>query len=79
MKLSAATKFAVNSRQPRGGTGEVRSREGLIVNYQSAESSRVESQRRSERDGTAGGGEEEEDDIPAGREGPEGLLNDVSG
>lgn len=65
MKLSAATKFAVNSRQPRGGMGEVRSREGLIVNYQSAESSRVESKAKEGASETERRGGEEED-IPAG-------------
>lgn len=47
------------------------------MNYQSKESSRVESRRKSERGRDSR--VEEEEDIPAGREGPEGLLNDVSG
>lgn len=50
------------------------------MNYQSTESSRVESRRRNEGDRNGEIEEEKEkEDIPAAREGPEGLLNDVSG
>jgi hypothetical protein len=51
------------------------------VNYQSAESSRVESSRKAKEErGQRGEGRGLSlPDIPAGREGPQGSLNDVSG
>lgn len=51
------------------------------MNYQSKESSREsKAEGRVRETGTESRVEEEEEEyIPAGREGPEGLLNDVSG